>query len=245
MLKIATKFKPKPKAFVAARGAGFDYAELWLNARLLNEWEQVACIAKASELEFALHFPNKGELSETTLNQAISLYHELNCSAMVIHTPMLQRYGAWITQHDTALRLGTENHSLDRAGFQQWASANRWLTLDVEHLWKFTLDDCALDTLLESVSKFLSRYGDKLVHVHLPGYLPGCEEHRPMYCSREMVLSVLSLLDDYNFDGLIVSEVNAEYQNLQELRMDALLFERWKELRLDRESLEPSNSQVA
>ena len=51
-----------------------------------------------------------------------------------------------------------------------------------------------------------------------------------MYCSREMMLTVLSLLADHEFDGFVVSEVNAPFQNVRELQMDILLFERWREL---------------
>ena len=70
---------------------------------------------------------------------------------------------------------------------------------------------------------------DKLRHVHLPGYLPGFPEHRPMYCARDMVFGVLALLAEFRFEGLIVSEVNAEYQNPNDLRMDVLLFETWRD----------------
>ena len=70
--------------------------------------------------------------------------------------------------------------------------------------------------------------GDKLLHIHLPGYWPGFQEHRPMYCAREMIFPVLSLLADARFEGLVVSEVDPAYQNLSELHMDVLLFEAWR-----------------
>ena len=107
-------------------------------------------------------------------------------------------------------------------------------------MWKFTLADASTDTLLKALEEFLRRFGDKLIHVHLPGYAPGCDEHRPMYCSREMVLPVLSLLADHQFDGLIVSEVNAQFQNFHELRMDVLLFERWQQIHRSDEELQAS-----
>jgi hypothetical protein len=50
-----------------------------------------------------------------------------------------------------------------------------------------------------------------------------------MYCSRDMVLGVLSLPEEFRFPGPIVSEVAPEFQNVHELRMDVLLFERWRE----------------
>jgi hypothetical protein len=79
------------------------------------------------------------------------------------------------------------------------------------------------------VGDLLDRFGDKIRHVHLPGYAPGFAEHRPMYCSREMVFSVLSLLADHHFAGLVVSEADPEYQNVKELHMDVLLFNTWHE----------------
>ena len=107
-------------------------------------------------------------------------------------------------------------------------NANDDLALDVEHVWKFTLGDAPLDALLAQVRVVLDRFRDKLRHVHLPGYWPGFREHRPMYCSRDMIFPVLSLLDDIRFEGLVVSEANPEYQNACELRMDVLLFDAWR-----------------
>ena len=50
-----------------------------------------------------------------------------------------------------------------------------------------------------------------------------------MYCAREMIFPVLSLLAEAHFDGLVVSEANPEYQNYPELRMDVLLFDAWRQ----------------
>ena len=240
MLKVATKFKPKAAAFETAQAAGFHYAEFWLDKRWLSEWKSVARQAQEFQLRCALHFPNRGELGETTLCDAVRLYRQLECSAMVIHAPMLRRYGQRLVELDSTLRLGVENHRLTPAEFDHWACEHQWLTLDIEHLWKFTLADASTDTLLKALEEFLRRFGDKLIHVHLPGYAPGCDEHRPMYCSREMVLPVLSLLADHQFDGLIVSEVNAQFQNFHELRMDVLLFERWQQIHRSDEELQAS-----
>jgi hypothetical protein len=150
---------------------------------------------------------------------------------MVIHQPHFDRHADALLALAPEMRLAVENHKLDPDGFRQWAEGNPGLTLDVEHLWAFTLRDAPLGVLLGRVKDFLEEFSGKLLHVHLPGYLPGHPEHRPMYCSRDMVLGVLSLLEEAHFEGLIVSEVNPEYQNLHELKMDVLLFERWRALR--------------
>ena len=233
MLKLATKFKVQPNSIQAAVDAGFTCAEIWLDAKVLENWADVSRLATRSPLQFSLHFPNRGNLTDTHLSQAVELYHSLDCSAMVIHQPMMDLYGRSLLEIDPSIRLGVENHRLSPEDFQRWASSNRWLTLDVEHLWMLTLADCPLAQLLDSVRRFLERFHEKLIHVHLPGYLPGHDEHRPMYCSREMVLAVMNLLAEYRFEGLMVSEVNLDYQNPSELRMDVLLFNRWRQLAED------------
>jgi sugar phosphate isomerase/epimerase len=126
------------------------------------------------------------------------------------------------------LRLAVENHKLTPEGFATWADANANLTLDVEHLWKFTRRDGPLEDLLQQLQEFLTNFAGKLRHVHLPGYWPGLPEHRPMYCARDMIFPVLSLLDRSGFEGFVVSEVNLIYQNLEELSMDVLLVEAWR-----------------
>ena len=230
VLKLATKFKADERSIQTAVQAGFEFAELWLDATVLENWKSLANMATNSPLSFALHFPNRDNLTETHLGQAIDLYHALDCSAMVIHQPMLDRYGARLHELDSSVRLGLENHRLTLEAMERWGNDNRWLTLDVEHLWMQTLSDGSLKQLLDVFGDFLDRFHQKLIHVHLPGYVPGFDEHRPMHCSREMVLAVMSALAKYRFDGLVVSEVNPEFQNVMDLRMDVLLFERWKSL---------------
>ena len=231
MLNLATKFKPKAEAFSMAQAAGFESAELWLDEKYLRNHDRIVHLAQQSAMSFALHFPNRGDLDLRVLENAVDLYRRLECSAMVIHAPMLAAYGELLLAIDPMIRLATENHRLKPSQFLRWADENRWLTLDVEHLWKFTLKDAPLSALLESINDFLRRYAHKLIHIHMPGYLPGGGEHRPMYCSREMVQGVLTRLDTTGYENLIVSEVNKEFQNLYELSMDMLLFQHWNHSR--------------
>lgn len=231
MLKVATKLKPNLPAMEIARAAGFRYAELWTDGSLLEQWQEIVELAQATELQCRVHFPNRGELSHECLRGAVQLYRDLNASAMVIHRPMLQRYGDQLLEQAPDLRLGVENHKLTQEEFWQWASENSWLTLDVEHVWMLTLQDAPLERLVNFVGDFLDQFGHKLVHVHMPGYLPGgYGEHRPMYCSREMIYAMLDLFAEHKFDGFIVSEINLEFQNRLEMEMDVLLVERWSEI---------------
>lgn len=229
MLKLATKFIPEATFFANAVQAGFEYAEFWTSAQILTEWKNISALSRQYPLNCALHFPNKGDLSEETLGDAVQLYRALGCPAMVIHRPMYRRYGAKLLEIDPTLRMGVENHRLSRTLFDAWASEHQWLTLDVEHLWKYTLGDAPLDELLQVVREFFVRSADKVIHVHMPGYLPGYDEHRPMYCNRDLAIGVFDILAEFSFEGLIVSETKAEFQNFHELRMDRLLFERWQE----------------
>jgi hypothetical protein len=182
-------------------------------------------------MSYAVHFPTRGGLEQTVVRHAAVLCQNLNCSVMVMHQPMFDRYADQLLDTHPALQLAVENQVLDTAQFQRWAETNQWLTLDVEHLWKFTLRDAPLQLLLDRVEKFLIRYGHKTVHVHLPGYLAGAAEHRPMYCAPDMVFPILEMLAEREFAGLIVSEIDLKFQNAADLHRDILFFNSWHRLR--------------
>jgi hypothetical protein len=228
MLKLATKFAPTAPAFERAHRAGFRFAELWLDRHVLAGWREVVALASAFPLGYALHFPNRLDDPAPALEQTVALYRALGCPALVIHQPMFDRHAAGLLALEPGLRLAIENHKLSPEGLARWAERSPGLTLDVEHLWKITLRDVPLPRLLEELRAFLSRYAGKLRHVHLPGYLPGQPEHRPMYCSRDLVFGAFSLFEEFHVECLLVSEVETEFQNEQELRMDVLLFEAWQ-----------------
>ncbi len=230
MFKFATKLRPTRESLGRARQVGFRAAELWTNSTSLQESREIAAVSREVDLDYAIHFPNKGSLQAAHLEGASALYRDLNCRAMVIHEPMWRLYGKALIEIEPTLRLGVENHRLDKRAFHAWADGHQWLTLDVEHLWLFTLSGESLSALEKALGRFLDTYAEKLVHVHLPGCLPGREEHRPMYCSRDMVFMALSQLNEAGFEGLVVSEVELEFQNELELEMDVLLFKRWKQL---------------
>lgn len=244
MLKLATKFAPQREHFEVAYRAGHRNAEIWLNAAALGNAAAIVQLAGQYPLRYALHFPNRGELDDSALFQCVRLYQQLRCTALVIHVPMYERYGERLLNHDSSLRLAVENHDLPAHEFGAWAERYRGLTLDIEHLWKYTLADAPLSRLARVLEEFLDRFADKLLHVHLPGYLPGQPEHRPMYCSRDMVFRALSALEAHRFQGLIVSEADLGFQNPNDLRMDVLLFDRWRELQQERQpAFEPQSPQ--
>ena len=229
MLRLATKFAPELSALETAYRAGFRHAELWLDAAILARWPDVVRLAGSYPNGYALHFPNRLDLAPEVLEQTVALYRGLGCRCLVLHQPMYDRFREPLLRLEPELRLAVENHRLTSEQFLGWAERNSGLALDVEHLWMLTLGDGPLEQLLDHTRAFLEQFGDKLLHVHLPGHWPGLAEHRPMYGAREMVFPVLSLLAEFGFDGLVVSEANPEYQNYPELRMDVLLFDAWRQ----------------
>jgi hypothetical protein len=229
MLKLATKFAPTLAHVKAAHDAGFRHAEIFLDVAILADWQTAARHARQFPHGYALHFPNRLDLNTETLDAVVGLYRELGCRALVIHQPMFDKFQKTLLGLEPSLGLAVENHKLTLEDFAAWAKRNPALTLDVEHLWKYTLLDCTLERLLQEVREFLGRHAAKLQHVHLPGYWPGLDEHRPMYCAREMIFPILSLLEQAGFEGLVVSEAHLAFQTPNDLRMDVLLFDSWRE----------------
>jgi len=234
MFRQATKFAPRSTApFLQAQEAGFQFVEFWLGPKLIDEWEEVVELAQAFSFEYALHFPNRADdLTDKQLQNVVRMYHALSCSAMVIHQPMFDKYGDELTAIDSSLRLGVENHFLDtESKLRKWAESSPHITLDIEHLWLFTRSDASVKQLVQAVDQLFDDFGEKIIHIHLPGYLPGFKEHRPQYCSRGMVLKMFTLLADRAYDGFVVSETASRYQNPEELMMDRLLYKRWQRKR--------------
>lgn len=228
MFRLATKLAPSAAASLQlAYDSGFRCAEFWLNRKLVQDWRSVVDLADQFPMEYALHFPNRGEFNQKHLQFVVELYHALNCPAMVIHQAMYDRYAQRLFELDPFLALSVENHDLTEHELAAWAEESPWLALDVEHLWFHTLRDGSLKKLLKFLNRFTGQWGDKLKHVHLPGYFPGGKFHQPQYCSRKMVLQVFTLLADAGFEGVVVSETARKYQNPEELQMDVLLHRRW------------------
>src|SRR5206468_3381229 len=139
MIGIATKFAPTPEAFALAQEAGFRRAEFWTDAAVLARWQEVAALARAHPFDYAIHFPNRLDQSPATLEHTASLSRELDCAAVVIHQPHVDRHGPALLRIAPDLPLAVENHKLTPKEFDRWAEDNAGLALDVEHLWKFTL----------------------------------------------------------------------------------------------------------
>ncbi|HEY0983985.1 hypothetical protein [Schlesneria sp.] len=227
MPTLATKFIPIRSAFETTLASGFKAAEFWLDSAVLAQADEISQVAREYPFRYALHFPNSGPLSDETLNATVNLYQRLNATAIIIHQPMFDRYAKALLDLSPDLDLAIENHVLDLNQFDQWAERSPGLTLDVEHLWKFTLHDAPFSTLLEHVDRFLNRFAGKLQHVHMPGYTPGQDEHQPIHFNEELAFEVISRLNAHGFSKLVVSELASEFQTLEYLQRDVQMFDRW------------------
>jgi sugar phosphate isomerase/epimerase len=229
MLKHAARTSASSEEFAAANEAEISNLELQVSSDDLLNWEETARAAKEAGFRYAVKFPTSLEVPEQAVENCVKLCAVLNCDTLVIHEPMFRKFGSRIAELAPGLNLAVENNRFNKVRFDEWAGSNDKLTLDVEHFWKFTLNDAPLEVLLEELGLFLQKYGEKLQQVHLSGYQPGQPVHRPMYCNRDMVFSVLSLLAETGFDGFIVSEVSEEYLNRRDLVMDTLLIGSWQD----------------
>ena len=228
MLTLATKFIPIRTSFETTVESGFQAAEFWLDPAVLAKADDVSKLASEFPLRYALHFPNSGPITDETLRSTIALYEGVNATATVIHQPMFDRYGKALLELAPDLDLAIENHVLNLDQFDRWADQSPGLTLDVEHLWKFTLHDAPFSTLLEHLDRFLNRSAGKLQHVHLPGYLPGQDEHQPIHFNEQLASEVITRLAAHGFSKLVVSELAAEFQTLEYLQRDVQMFDRWR-----------------
>ena len=227
MLRLATKFLPERSAFQQAHDAGFRHAEFFLNRDLLERVDDILALARQFDMRYALHFPNKADLQEVHLQECVRLFHEVNASAIVIHPPLLKKYADQLRAIDSGVVLAIETMRVPADELLAWVEQHQAVTLDMEHIWMFTLPEASLDEFLKLVRSVFQHHAHCVKHVHMPGQLPGHGEHRPMYTSREFCLGVFDILADFSFDGLVVSEVDMPYQNPFYLRMDALLYEGW------------------
>lgn len=227
MLNLATKFRPEPAAFELAFRAGFRCAEFFLNRELLEDSQQIAELASGYRMKYALHFPNKPNLEEQHLRHCVQLYRDVGATAMVMHPPMHGRFAAALRKIDPSLVLAVETMRVPREEIVAWVGQQQQVTLDVEHIWSFTLPGEPISVFFELLDRILNVHANCVKHVHMPGYLPGQGEHRPMYTSREFCLGVFEILSRHRYDGLVVSEVDMQFQNPFDLRMDVLLYEGW------------------
>lgn len=235
MFQLATKFSAEAENFEKAAMAGYQAAEIYTTPTRLMSWRSLSKIARSFEMDYSLHFPTGdfpagGKISYQTSEEIAALARDLDCSTIVVHEEHLDVAGEIKFVHP-GVRLAVENHFVHFNDLQNWMGSHDAVALDIEHLWKHTLHDCELNDLLKVTDGLLTKHHDRIQQVHLPGYLPGQAIQKPMYCSREMALAMLTLLDEKNFSGMVVSETDVAYQNEHELQMDVLLFNVWSNRR--------------
>ncbi len=228
MFKHATRTKANQESFAKADEAEITNIELQLTADDLLNWEATAKIAEKGNFNFIAKFPTTLELTDEQIANCVKLCATLNSSVLVIHEPMFRKYSSQLKGLNPNLKLAVENNRHVSTRFTEWTSYEN-LTLDVEHFWKFTLQDAEDAVFLTELATFLREHGKKVRQVHITGYQPGQPVHRPMYCNREVVNTVLSLLAEANYEGFIVSELAPEYFNRRDMVMDAELIDAWQQ----------------
>lgn len=229
MFKHAVRTPANREAFATVNETEITNVELQVGAADLLDWESTAAVATSGNFNYVVKFPTTLDLSDEAVESCVKLCASLNCDTLVIHQPMFDKFGGKLAELAPELNIAVENSRLTKAALQNWANTSDKLTLDVEHFWKFTLEDASHETLISELANFLQQYGSKVQHVHLTGYQPDQPVHRPMYCNRETSFAVLGLLAEAGFGGLVVSEVSPEYHNRRDLVMDAQLFASWAE----------------
>lgn len=228
MLKFATRATPQAKRLDNARQSGFQFVELTLTAKLIDDWRQIASTAASYDMRYELHFPNWAPLTQKQLKKIAKLYCHLDCKAMVIHQPMFRLYSQDMDDLVPGICLAVENHHLNPKNFWHWAETHQWLTLDVEHLWKHTLKQAPLPELLSVLKKFLKKHGTQLRRVHLPGYEPGGREHQPASFNPKLARKVFTALSKIDYQGLVVSEARPSMQKPKFLNNDVAMYETWE-----------------
>lgn len=228
MFELATKFKPDgAEPFHVAVEAGYRCAELWTGPDVLADVASVIAMCREFPLRYALHFPTRRDLTPEQLEAVVELYRALDCRSLTIHQPEHDRYAEELLERDAGLVLAVENGALSQAELAAWGAANRYLTLDAEHVWMFSHEGASRDEALAALARLLAEHGNKLRHVHLPGHAGGADEHRPMHEGWDFVRSVLTLLAGVEYSGFVVSEVEQNYQTLEHLTQDRALFDGW------------------
>ena len=227
MFDLATKFTPVEPAFQMAERAGFRAAEFYLSPEILAEPDKILAAAQQYPFRYAMHFPNHGPITDQMLQSVASLYSQLNCTALVMHQPMFNRHASALLKLNPQLDLAIENHIFGWDGFLNWAEQSPGLTLDVEHLWKFTLQDAPITDLLDKLEYFLVHFSSKLQHVHLLGYVPGGDEHRPVHHHPELTTAAMTKFREHGFSKLVVSEADLIHQNEESLARDVEFFQSW------------------
>lgn len=229
MFKHATRTQASQSAFAPADEAEITNIELQLSEDDLLAWEETAKIAEKGNFNYIVKFPTTLDLSDEALQNCVKLCAVLNTDVLVIHEPMSKKFGQRLVELAPTLKLAVENNRFTAKRLTEWAETNDALALDVEHFWKFTLEDGDQTKTIELLTQFIRTYAAKIAVVHASGYQPGQQVHRPMYCNRDLTFAALSALADKNFAGFVVSEVADEYMNRRDLVMDRELVASWLE----------------
>ena len=129
---------------------------------------------------------------------------------------------------DPGIQLAVENQNITFDNLESWIQANEAVTLNIEYLWKNTLQDCDFPELQSVLTRLFHNYGSKICKVHLSGYRPDHPVKTPLSHSKEVTEFVFDLLLKNGFQGFVVGEIDVEFQTSENLSLDLKFFQEWK-----------------
>ena len=227
MFSLATKFSPEAANFEKACCSGYDHAELFLTPTRLMSWRTLSKIARSYEMNYVLHFPTCSKAPHETSEEVVLLAQDINCRTISVHENCLET-AMGIREIDPQLQLCVENQSVELEKLDSWIAANEFITLNVENLWKQTLQDDDFSELESVIRRLFHRHRERIRSVHLSGYRPGRESKTPLAKSAEFTNRIFDILLAENFDGIVVGEIDVQHQTSELLKADLALFHRWQ-----------------
>ena len=227
MFSFATKFSPEAANFEKAIFSGYQHAELHLTPTRLMSWRSLSKIARSYDMNYVLHFPTSGKVSQQTCEEIVALAQDIDCHTVTVHECDLD-VALPIRKIDPGIQLAVENQRVRFDDLDSWLTANEGVTLNIEYLWENTLESCEFHELKSVLTRLFHNYGTKIRKVHLSGYRPETPAKHPLSASKEVTEFVFDLLLNGGYQGFVVGEIDVDFQTSEMLTQDLEFFRSWK-----------------
>ncbi|MEW5911507.1 MAG: hypothetical protein AB1814_03065 [Thermodesulfobacteriota bacterium] len=214
---VAAKCAPEERILVEVARAGLAAVELYLNQRWLQAAEEIVKTCQAIDLRYALHAPTDCHLP----GPVAALAKALRCKVVVFHD--IYWLDEWREIAEAFAGSGAlpcvENIGSLHEPMRVMRRFGFGRCLDFEHF------------QMQVNGVFASEFGPFLreaSHVHLTGYVAGGELwHTHIHRSPEHCTSLLNMLRDSGYSGLVVSEASTPYQTLADFKGLKSFFDAW------------------
>lgn len=214
---IAGKCPPEPEELEYAKGRGFDYVELYLEKRHVNDLEGSIRAVEESEVEaVSIHTPHSTLDEKEDFEKAGDMAEELD-AFLVFHSQYLHHvHIPKLEGLDISCEYGYENNpGVSKRLLEALILENgHELVLDTAHFFM------AEENYMQETEELLESYGEQIPVIHL------CDSSRQKdglaFGEGEMDMeSLCRVIEGSDFDGILVLEVMPDHQE------DALA--RWNE----------------